>query len=640
MFKGWETKREEKSKKPLESVSSVAIKAAEPFFVERNIIMHTYRSHTCGALRLSDEGQTVTLSGWIHRIRDHGGVLFIDLRDTHGLTQCVVNQDSPVLADANKWRVESVVTITGVVTSRPVEMRNSKLATGDIEVYISEGTLQSAAEVLPFQVADPDNAGEDLRLKYRFLDLRRDGMHSRVRLRNNMIASLRRRMWDKGFQEFNTPILTASSPEGARDYLVPSRLHPGKFYALPQAPQQFKQLLMVSGFDRYFQVAPCFRDEDGRADRLAEFYQLDMEMSFVTQDDIFNTMQDVIGGMFEEFSSWQGSKHSVTPAPWPHLTWDDAMLKYGTDKPDLRNPLVIQDVTAIFQRADVTFNAFKSVLEKGGVVRAIVAPNVGDKPRSFFDKLNDWARGEGAVGLGYIVREAGEGKGPIAKFVPAEAQAALYDLTGMKDGDAIFFVCDKADKAAKMAGKARDKICDDMGNRETNAFKFCWIVDFPMYEMNEKTGAIDFAHNPFSMMQGGLEALNTQDPLTIKAYQYDAVCNGFEICSGAIRNHRADIMERAFAIAGYPKEILEKKFGGMLNAFQYGAPPHGGCAFGIDRMVMILANEPNLREVYAFVMNGAYEDQMMGSPSEPTPEQLRDLHIKVAEPKTKVQAVS
>lgn len=602
--------------------------------------MHAYRTHNCGALRLSDSGKTVKLSGWISRIRDHGGVLFIDLRDTYGLTQCVVNQDSPVLAEANKWRVESVITLTGEVKSRPDEMRNGKLPTGDVEVYIAEATLQSAAEVLPFQVADPDNAGEDLRLKYRFLDLRRDGMHSRVRLRNNMIASLRKRMWAKDFQEFNTPILAASSPEGARDYLVPSRLHPGKFYALPQAPQQFKQLLMVSGFDKYFQVAPCFRDEDGRADRLAEFYQLDVEMSFVTQDDVFNTMQDVIGGMFEEFSAWTGTKKSVTPTPWPHLTWDEAMLKYGSDKPDLRNPLFIQDVTSVFKRDDVTFNAFKSVIEKGGVVRAIVAPSVGDKPRSFFDKLNDWARGEGAPGLGYILREAGEGKGPIAKFVPAEAQAELFTLTNMKDGDAIFFVCDKADKAAKMAGKARDKICDDMGNRETNTFKFCWVVDFPMYEMDEKTGKIDFSHNPFSMMQGGLDALNNQDPLTIKAMQYDAVCNGFEICSGGIRNHRADIMEKAFAIAGYPREVLEKKFGGMLNAFQYGAPPHGGCAFGIDRMVMILADEPNLREVYAFVMNGAYEDQMMGSPSEPTPEQMRDLHIKIADQKPKIQAAS
>ena len=603
-------------------------------------IMHNYRTHNCGQLRLNDEGKTVKLSGWISRIRDHGGVLFIDLRDTYGLTQCVVNQDSPVLADTNKWRVESVVTLEGVVKSRPIEMRNSKLTTGDIEMYISSATLQSSAEVLPFQVADPDNAGEDLRLKYRFLDLRRDAMHSRVRLRNNMIASLRKRMWAKDFQEFNTPILTASSPEGARDYLVPSRLHPGKFYALPQAPQQFKQLLMVSGFDRYFQVAPCFRDEDGRADRLAEFYQLDVEMSFVTQDDVFNVMQDVIGGMFEEFSAWTGTKKSVTPTPWPHITYADAMMKYGSDKPDLRNPLIIQDVTSVFKRDDVTFNAFKSVIEKGGVVRAIVAPAVGDKPRSFFDKLNDWAKSEGAVGLGYIVREAGEGKGPIAKFVPAAAQSALFTATDMNDGDAIFFVCDKEDKAAKMAGKARDKICDDLGNREMNAFKFCWIVDFTMYEMNEKTGAIDFTHNPFSMMKGGLDALNNQDPLTIKAMQYDAVCNGYEISSGGIRNHRADIMEKAFAIAGYPREVLEKKFGGMLNAFQYGAPPHGGCAFGIDRMVMILADEPNLREVYAFVMNGAYEDQMMGSPSEPTPEQMRDLHIKVVEAKAKVQIAS
>ncbi|MFA7276616.1 MAG: aspartate--tRNA ligase [Pseudobdellovibrionaceae bacterium] len=602
--------------------------------------MHAYRTHNCGALRQSDVGQTVKLSGWIARMRDHGGVLFIDLRDTYGLTQCVIDQDSPLLAEVDKWRPESVITVTGHVKARHENTQNSKLPTGDIEVYIDAATLQSAAEILPLQVADIDGAGEDLRLKYRFLDLRREGMHSRVRLRNNMIAALRRRMWDKGFQEFNTPILTASSPEGARDYLVPSRLHPGKFYALPQAPQQFKQLLMVSGFDRYFQVAPCFRDEDGRADRLAEFYQLDVEMSFVTQEDVFATMQEVVGGMFEEFSGWTGTKHSVTPAPWPRLTWDEAMLKYGSDKPDLRNPLSIQDITEIFKRDDVTFNAFKSVIEKGGVVRAIVAPNVGHHPRSFFDKLNDWARGEGAPGLGYILKEAGEGKGPIAKFVPIEAQKAMYDLTGMNDGDAIFFVCDKAEKAAKMAGKARDKICDDMGVRETNSFKFCWVVDFPFYEMNEKTGQIDFAHNPFSMPQGGMEALTSKNPLEIYAYQYDAVCNGFEICSGAIRNHRADIMEKAFAIAGYPKDVLEKKFGGMLNAFQYGAPPHGGCAFGIDRMVMILANEPNLREVYAFVMNGAYEDQMMGAPCEALENQLKDLHIKVDMPKPKVQVAS
>ncbi len=571
-------------------------------------------------------------------MRDHGGVLFIDLRDTYGVTQCVVDQDSPALKQVEQWRVESVVTLSGKVKKRADGTANTKLSTGEIEVYIQDAVLQSSADVIPFQIAEPDQTGEDIRLKYRYLDLRREGMHSRVRLRNNMISSLRRRMWDQGFQEFNTPILTASSPEGARDYLVPSRLHAGKFYALPQAPQQFKQLLMVSGFDRYFQVAPCFRDEDGRADRLAEFYQLDVEMSFVEQEDVFSTMEQVIGGMFEEFSAWTGEKRSVTPAPWPHLTWDEAMLKYGSDKPDLRNPLVICDVTEVFRRADVTFNAFKGVIEAGGVVRAIRAPKVGDKPRSFFDKLNDWARGEGAPGLGYILVDGSEGKGPIAKFVPAEAQAVLNQVAGLESGDAVFFICDKPAKAASMAGKARDKICDDMGARQLGQFKFCWVVDFPMYEMNEKTGQIDFAHNPFSMPQGGFEALQNQDPLTIKAYQYDAVCNGFEICSGAIRNHRQDIMEKAFAIAGYPRDVLEKKFGGMLNAFRYGAPPHGGCAFGIDRLVMILADEPNLREVYAFVMNGAYEDQMMGSPSDVTEQQLKDLHLKIDMGKPKIQA--
>ncbi|HNQ92977.1 MAG TPA: aspartate--tRNA ligase [Alphaproteobacteria bacterium] len=632
-----------------------------------------YRSHTCGALRLSDEGQIVTLSGWIARMRDHGGVVFIDLRDTYGVTQCVVDQDSPVLKEIENWRVESVVTLEGKVKKRADGTANAKLPTGEIEVYITKATLQSGAEVVPFQIAEPDQTGEDIRLKYRYLDLRREGMHSRVRLRNNMIASLRRRMWDQGFQEFNTPLLTASSPEGARDYLVPSRLHPGKFYALPQAPQQFKQLLMVSGFDRYFQIAPCFRDEDGRADRLAEFYQLDMEMSFIEQGDIFHVMEQVIGGTFEEFSGWQGTKHAVTPAPWPHLTWDEAMMKYGSDKPDLRNPLVICDVTEIFKRDDVTFNAFKSVIASGGVVRAIRAPQVGDKPRSFFDKLNDWARGEGAPGLGYITFDTkgmalevseiiSDGrvvnvesfyyeyskektfkeafKGPIAKFLSEEALLELTKVSSLEDGDAIFFVCDKPAKAASMAGKARTKICDDMGALQTGQFKFCWIVDFPMYEMDEKTGKVDFSHNPFSMPQGGLDALNGSDPLQIKAFQYDCVCNGFELCSGGIRNHRPDVMEKAFAIAGYPREVLEKKFGGMLNAFQYGAPPHGGCAFGIDRMVMILANEPNLREVYAFVMNGAYEDQMMGSPSEASEQQLKDLHLKIDLGKPKIQAAS
>ncbi len=597
--------------------------------------MHPYRTHRCGDLDKSHAGQSVRLSGWIHRKRDHGGVLFIDLRDTYGLTQCVVDADSPLIKEAEKWKIESTITITGRVKERREGTANADLATGAIEVYIDEATIQGPCDVLPLQVAEPDGAGEDIRLKYRYLDLRRDGMHKRVRLRSNVIASMRRRMWEQGFQEFNTPIMTASSPEGARDYLVPSRLHPGKFYALPQAPQQFKQLLMVGGFDKYFQIAPCFRDEDGRADRLAEFYQLDMEMSFVTQEDVFATMTPVIDGVFKEFADWTGTKHKTE---WlPNMAWNDAMLKYGSDKPDLRNPLIITDVTSVFAREDVNFNAFKSIITKGGVVRAVRCPKVSDQPRSFFDKLNDWARGEGAPGLGYILFEGAEGKGPIAKFVPPAAQEELKSLAKLESGDAIFFVCDKAYTAAKFAGRARDKICDDLpaGHpcaREKGVYKFCWIVDFPMYERDEKTGKVDFSHNPFSMPQGGLKSLNEKDPLEILANQYDCVCNGYELCSGGIRNHRPDIMEKAFALAGYDRAVLEKKFGGMLNAFKYGAPPHGGCAFGIDRIVMILANEPNLREVYAFVMNGAYEDPMMGAPSEPTPEQLRDLHLKTVMP--------
>ncbi len=600
--------------------------------------MHAYRSHNCGELRKDNSGQTVKLSGWIHRIRDHGGVLFIDLRDTFGVTQCVIDQGSPLLAEVSSWRNESVVTLEGEVRARPNETANSRLSTGDIEVYVTAATLQSAADVIPFQVAEEDQAGEDIRLRYRYLDLRREAMHKRIRLRNNVIASMRRRMWDAGFQEFNTPILTASSPEGARDFLVPSRMHPGKFYALPQAPQQFKQLLMMSGFDRYFQIAPCFRDEDGRADRLAEFYQLDVEFSFVTQEDVFKTMEGVIAPLFAEFGDYTGEKHTITQTPWPHIKYNDAMLKYGSDKPDLRNPLVICDVTDVFKRDDVTFNAFKSVISSGGVVRAIRAPKVSDRPRSFFDKLNDWARGEGAVGLGYIVYEGGEGKGPIAKFVPNEAMNELVKAAGLENGDAVFFVCDKESNAAKMAGKARDKICDDMDIRERGTYKFCWIVDFPMYEYDEKAKKIDFSHNPFSMPQGGLEALETKDPLSIMAYQYDCVCNGYELCSGAIRNHKPEIMARAFEIAGYGPDVLEAKFGGMLNAMRYGAPPHGGCAFGVDRIVMIFAQEPNLREVYPFVMNGAFEDPMMSAPSTVTPEQLRDLHIKIDTPKPKVSA--
>lgn len=603
--------------------------------------MHAYRTHTCGELRKSHEGQEVRLSGWMSRVRDHGGVLFIDLRDRYGVTQCVIEEGSPLLSTVEKWRNESVITIEGKVTARMAETVNPKMPTGAIEIVIEKATLQSAADVIPFQVAEDDGAGEDIRLRYRYLDLRREKMQRNIGLRNSVIRSMRERMYENGFQEFQTPILTASSPEGARDYLVPSRLHPGKFYALPQAPQQFKQLLMVSGFDRYFQIAPCFRDEDGRADRLAEFYQLDVEMSFVTQEDIFATMEPVIRGVFEQFNDFTGSAHTVE---WlPALRYDEAMLKYGSDKPDLRNPLEICDVTAVFARDDVAFKAFKGIIDKGGVVRAIRAPKVADQPRSFFDKLNSWAQGQGAPGLGYILFEAGEGKGPIAKFVPEAAQGQLKEIAGLEDGDAIFFICNMEGAAAKFAGLARDAICNALPEghaaaRESGVFKFCWIVDFPMYEFDEKAQRIDFSHNPFSMPQGGMDDLLNKDPLKVYAYQYDCVCNGFELCSGAIRNHRPEIMEKAFAIAGYSKDVLEAKFGGMLGAFKFGAPPHGGCAFGIDRIVMLLADEPNLREVYAFVMNGQYEDLMMSAPGDITPDQLKDLHIKLNLPKVKVEA--
>lgn len=596
-----------------------------------------YRTHYCNALNAQNVGETVKLSGWIHRKRDHGGLLFIDLRDTKGLTQCVIDTDHPQFKDVEQWRVESVITVEGKVIARSPETVNAKLPTGEIEVGIDTATLQSAAQTLPFQVAIDDGAGEDLRLQYRFLDLRRQDMQNKIRLRNRVISSMRRRMWDKGFEEFQTPILTASSPEGARDYLVPSRLHPGMFYALPQAPQQFKQLLMVSGYDRYFQIAPCFRDEDGRADRLAEFYQLDVEMSFVSQQDVFDTMRPVIEGVFEEFNDFTGTAHKIE---WmPDLTYADAMLKYGSDKPDLRNPLEIVDVTSVFERDDVEFKAFKSIIENGGVVRAIKAPAVADQPRSFFDKLNDWARGEGAFGLGYIMFAEGEGKGPIAKFVPAEAQNELRDLIVANDGDAVFFVCDKVSAAEKFAGKARNAICDALpeghdAQRENGVFKFCWVVDFPMYELDEATGKIDFSHNPFSMPQNGMKDLENDQNLTdVLAFQYDCVCNGFELASGAIRNHKPEIMARAFELAGYDMDVLEEKFGGMLSAFKFGAPPHGGCAFGIDRIIMLLADEPNLREVYAFVMNGQYQDLMMGAPSKIDEAQLKDLHIKLNLPK-------
>ncbi len=598
--------------------------------------MHAYRSHKCNELTKANVGETVRLSGWIHRIYDLGGVLFIIIRDTFGITQCIVEENSPLMEEVNKWRVESVVTLEGQVKERSADTINPKMKTGEIEVYIEKATLQSAAAILPFQVHEDDGAGEDIRLRYRYLDLRREGMQKKIRLRNDVVATMRQKMWEQGFQEFQTPILTASSPEGARDYLVPSRLHPGKFYALPQAPQQFKQLLMMSGFDRYFQIAPCFRDEDGRADRLAEFYQLDVEMSFVTQDEVFDTVQPVIKSVFEKFSDFTGEKRDVV---WcDSLPYKEAMLKYGSDKPDLRNPLEICDLTQVFARDDVKFNAFKAVISKGGVVRAIRAPKVSELPRSFFDKLNGWAQGEGAPGLGYILFANGEGKGPIAKFIPETAQEQIKEISGCEDGDAIFFICNQELPAAKFAGLARDAICTAMDSaniktRETGIYKFCWIVDFPMYEFDEKAQKIDFSHNPFSMPQGGMSDLENKDPLDIYAFQYDCVCNGYELASGAIRNHSPEIMEKAFGIAGYDKKVLEKEFGGMLNAMRYGAPPHGGLAFGVDRIIMLLADEPNLREVYAFVMNGQYEDQLMQAPSEIDEEQLKDLHLKIVKPK-------
>ena len=603
--------------------------------------MHAFRTHKCDELRKNNVGETVKLSGWINRIYDLGGVLFVILRDTHGLTQCIVEEGSPLLAVAEKWRVESVVTITGTVKARSEDTINSKMVTGEVEVEIQEADLQSAAEVLPFQVYEDDGAGEDIRLRYRYLDLRRENMQKKIRLRNDVIATMREKMRGQDFQEFQTPILTASSPEGARDYLVPSRLHPGKFYALPQAPQQFKQMLMMSGFDKYFQIAPCFRDEDGRADRLAEFYQLDVEMSFVTQQDVFDTIQPVVKGIFEQFSGFTGEKRDVI---WcDSIPYKEAMLKYGSDKPDLRNPLEICDVTEVFARDDVKFNAFKGVIKKGGVVRAIRAPKVGDQPRSFFDKLNGWAQGEGAPGLGYVLFADGEGKGPIAKFIPEAAQAAIKDISGCEDGDAIFFICNQELPAAKFAGAARDAICDALPEthpaaREQGVYKLAWIIDFPMYEFDENQQKIDFSHNPFSMPQGGMADLENKEPTDIYAWQYDCVCNGFELASGAIRNHKPEIMEKAFGIAGYSKDVLEEEFGGMLNAMRYGAPPHGGLAFGVDRIIMLLADEPNLREVYAFVMNGQYEDQMMQAPSEVDPTLLKDLHVKVNVPKKMTDA--
>jgi aspartyl-tRNA synthetase len=633
--------------------------------------MHRYRSHSCGDPRETQAGEPIRLSGWCHRIRDHGGVLFIDLRDHYGVTQCVVEPDSKAFDQAEKLRSEWVVRIEGAVRKRPAGTENPDMPTGLVEVYVTGIEVLGAAAELPMPVFGEQNYPEDMRLRYRFLDLRREKLHQNIMLRGQIIDSLRARMKAQGFFEFQTPILTASSPEGARDFLVPSRLHPGKFYALPQAPQQFKQLIMVAGFDRYFQIAPCFRDEDARADRSpGEFYQLDVEMSFVTQDDVFAAVEPVLRGAFDEF----GGGRPVTQK-FPLIPYAEAMLKYGSDKPDFRNPIIIADVTQEFSRDDVSFNAFKNVIKAGGVVRAIPAPGAASQPRSFFDKLNDWAKGEGAAGLGYVILEespdvppetirediekalavqtGGElsedhqrlrhviGKGPIAKFLRRDVVIEIAKKAGLKSGDAVFFACDQEDKAAKLAGAARLRIGNELGLSKKDVFEFCWIVDFPMYEWDEDEKKIDFSHNPFSMPNFDPEAFLELDPadektiLGIKAFQYDIVCNGVELSSGAIRNHRPDIMRKAFALAGYGEDTLVEKFGGMYRAFQYGAPPHGGIAPGVDRIVMLLADEENLREVVLFPMNQRAEDLLMGAPSPVTPKQLRELHIRLNLPESK-----
>jgi aspartyl-tRNA synthetase len=595
-----------------------------------------YRSHTCGQLRPEHVGQQARLSGWVQRKRDHGNLLFIDLRDHYGVTQVVIDVSSPVFKTAEAVRNESVITVSGKVVAREASTVNAKLATGAIELDAQDMTVQSMADPLPIPVyQENDTTPEELRLKYRFLDLRKDKLHRNIVLRSQVISSLRRRMIDQGFMEFQTPILTADSPEGARSYVVPSRLHPGKFYALPQAPQMFKQLLMVSGFDRYFQIAPCFRDEDARADRApGEFYQLDFEMSFVTQDDVFAAIEPVLHGVFDEFKSFnRESPRKVTPFPFPRIPYAEAILTYGTDKPDLRNPLRIYDVGDVFAGSE--FKVFAGIVAKGGVVRAIRAPKAASQPRSFFDKLNSWAQGEGKPGLGYITLEGGAGKGPIAKFVADDRLAKLKSLTGAEDGDSVFFVADQPEAAWKFAGQARTKVGQELGVIAEGEFHLCWIVDFPMFEYDDKLKKVDFSHNPFSMPQGGLEALETQDPLTIKAWQYDIVCNGIELCSGAIRNHKPEIMYKAFGIAGYSREDVERRFGGMLNAFKFGAPPHGGAAPGVDRIVMMIADEPNIREVITFPMNQSAMDLMMEAPTELPMEKLRELHIGLKLPPAK-----
>ena len=590
--------------------------------------MHPYRSHTCGALAQADVGQNVRLSGWVHRKRDHGGVLFIDLRDHYGITQIVADSDSAALAILEGARTESVITIDGEVKARSASTINPALATGEIEVYARGATVLSAAEELPMPVAGEQEYPEDIRLRYRFLDLRRETLHANIMTRTKVIRDMRNRMEAAGFTEYSTPILTASSPEGARDFLVPSRIHAGKFYALPQAPQQYKQLLMVAGFDRYFQIAPCFRDEDPRADRLpGEFYQLDLEMSFVTQEEVWETMEPVIGGVFETFAN---GKPVTSSGSFPRIAYDEAMLKYGSDKPDLRNPLIISDVASHFTTSG--FGLFEKIVAGGGTVRAIPAPGTADKSRKFFDDMNEWARGEGHAGLGYVTRKGGEFGGPIAKNHGQEGMEALYAALGLGPDDGLFFAAGKPEQAAKLAGAARTRVAEQLGLIDKDRFELCWIVDFPFYEWDEDAKKVEFAHNPFSMPQGGMDALTSKDPLSIKAFQYDLVCNGYEIASGSIRNQSPELMVKAFELVGLSKADVEERFGGLYRAFQYGAPPHGGMAAGVDRIVMLVCGAQNLREITLFPMNQRAEDLLMGAPSPASNTQLRELHLRTVEP--------
>ena len=593
--------------------------------------MHAYRTHTCAALRAADVGTSVRLSGWVHRKRDHGNLLFVDLRDHYGITQIVTDSDSPTHAVLDKLRAESVVTITGDVVARSAETVNAGLPSGEIEIRARDVVVQSAAQDLPMPVFGENEYPEDIRLRYRFLDLRREKVHANIMLRAQVIAALRQRMIAQGFTEFQTPILTASSPEGARDYLVPSRVHPGKFYALPQAPQMFKQLLMVAGFDRYFQIAPCFRDEDARADRSpGEFYQLDFEMSYVTQDDVFAAIEPVLHGVFEQFADWQGKGRTVSALPFKRIPYRESMLKYGNDKPDLRNPVLITDVSEHFKGSG--FGRFASMVEAGDVVRAIPAPATAEKSRKFFDDMNSWAQSEGFPGLGYATQKAGVFGGPIANNHGQEGMQAIAQALGLGPDDGIFFAAGKAAQAAKLAGLARTRVATQLGLIDDKRFEFCWIVDFPMFEYDEDAKKVDFSHNPFSMPQGEMGALETMDPLDILAFQYDIVCNGIELSSGAIRNHKPEIMYKAFEIAGYTQADVDTNFAGMINAFKCGAPPHGGSAPGVDRIVMLLADEPNIREVITFPMTQKAEDLMMGAPNFATPKQLKELNLKTVAP--------